>query len=328
MMVSERTRSEVRPNFFLVGAARSGTTSLWRYLSCHPDIYMSPTAKEPHFFLWAGEQVDFDFGGWKRIHKAYHTNWSAYLDLFRAATGRVVGEASVFYLPHPRTPEKIKARCPDAKIAICLRDPVARAWSWYRFNKQRQAETAPDFATALLRERENPRLFYTAQYVGLGRYAPQVERYIEHFGQERVQIILFEDLVQNPARVCLDLYRFLEVDPRTGIQAFDTHNAVVARHSALNMLHRLKEDGGMLGRVARAMDGGFSASETYRRLKMRMLNLAGQLPIAATSGADEMLCPEIRDALRQEFCPEIERLERLIGRDLTAWKTGAEGERA
>src|SRR5687767_12736237 len=106
------------PNFFVCGAARSGTTSLWEYLRQHPDIYM-PAAiehKEPSYFC--------DLYGM--------SDWNQYLALFREAGNRKrVGEASGPYLTSPESAGRLKEAAPEARIIILLRDPAERAWSLY-----------------------------------------------------------------------------------------------------------------------------------------------------------------------------------------------------
>src|SRR5262249_11013082 len=107
--------SEIWPNFFIVGAPRAGTTSLYIYLKQIPGIYMSPV-KEPHYFN----------------HEPGERSRDEYLELFRAAdTAVAVGEASVGYLRHPDAPLRIRANVPHAKIIMSLRDPVEKVYSQY-----------------------------------------------------------------------------------------------------------------------------------------------------------------------------------------------------
>src|SRR5262249_47246667 len=105
----------VWPNFFIVGAPRAGTTSLYQYLKQAPGIYMSPV-KEPHYFG----------------HNSGRRSEAKYLELFRGAEGHsAVGEASVSYLRNPGTAERIKRSLPGARIIIIVRDPVEVVYSHY-----------------------------------------------------------------------------------------------------------------------------------------------------------------------------------------------------
>ncbi len=103
---------DVKPNFFIVGAPRCGTTALYSYLRQHPDVFL-PDYKEPHFF-----NTDMNSGGAIRDD-------AEYLALFASARDQArIGEASVYYLSSQAAPERIKSFCPTAKIVVMLRNPV------------------------------------------------------------------------------------------------------------------------------------------------------------------------------------------------------------
>lgn len=201
------------PNFFILGAAKSGTTSLHRYLSECPDIAMS-NPKEPYFFeaqyRWgATHYFNRHFGHWKGeglVGEARHRN---------------------LYLPH--VPPRIHEYNPDARLVVILRNPVERAvshwWHWY----SRGEETLPLRAALeadLLRIREGAKqpeeLYVQALYEGReremrtyvdsGYYMQQIGRYIELFGAERLHTILFDDVVADPEGMMADTLRFLGVD--------------------------------------------------------------------------------------------------------------------
>src|ERR1700752_3456715 len=108
---------EIWPNFFLVGAAKAGTTSIYAYLSQHPAVFF-PSIKEPHFFTDVRPAPEQQF----LIEEV--TKRSAYLRLYiRAASHPVIGDASPSYLWHPEVAQRICAEVPQAKIAVILRDP-------------------------------------------------------------------------------------------------------------------------------------------------------------------------------------------------------------
>src|SRR2546423_7757610 len=119
----------VMPNFFIVGAARSGTTSLDHYLNQHPEIYMAPR-KEVNFFT--ADHFPLSGPGDERINRGVIDDVDHYAQLFERVAGeRAIGEISVFYLCYPGTAERIKQAVPAAKIIIVLREPVERAYSAY-----------------------------------------------------------------------------------------------------------------------------------------------------------------------------------------------------
>ncbi len=116
---------EIWPNFFLVGAAKAGTISIYEYLSQHPEIFF-PCIKEPHFFTQARPSRQQRFF----VHAI--SDRAEYARLFERACGfATIGDASPSYLWHPEVPCRIRAQVPDARIAIILRDPVERAYSHY-----------------------------------------------------------------------------------------------------------------------------------------------------------------------------------------------------
>ena len=126
----------VKPNFFLVGAPRCGTTSMYAYLRSHPQIFMPETAKEPHYFapeesLWYGKRID---------------DLETYLALFTGARDAVrIGEASTHYLASPSAANSIYAFNPQARILIMLRSPVDLLYSLYYHRRQTGKERHATF---------------------------------------------------------------------------------------------------------------------------------------------------------------------------------------
>jgi hypothetical protein len=177
------------PNLFIVGAVKAGTTSLYRYLNQHPDIYMSPT-KEPDYFTQDDADTD------------------AYLRLFEGASEeKILGEATPWYLSRPGTAERIKRACPDAKVIIMLREPVSRAYSHYLMDVRNDMQTS-DVWEAVQKDYRVPE----HGYVKLGLYCQQVARYIDVFG-DHVLVVFFEELVRDPRGTLEGVLDFLGVDP-------------------------------------------------------------------------------------------------------------------
>ena len=200
-----------RPNFFIVGAPRCGTTAMYHYLKAHPDVFM-PDVKEPQYF---GADLTF------KRHPRVETE-DEYLKLFDAAKGESrLGEASPWYLHSEAAPFEIKNFCASAKIIIQLRNPVDMIYSLYSRNLLRGRETISDFATALEAEperRQGRRIpagtdsTQAVLYRRMGSYAPHVERYLKVFGAENVHFVIFDDIVSEPAKAYQSVLRFLEID--------------------------------------------------------------------------------------------------------------------
>jgi hypothetical protein len=191
------------PNLFVVGAARAGTTSLWRYLHAHPEIFMAPV-KEPCFFAKNPVIPLIDA--------------ETYLGLFSGArSAQFRGEASTTYLHGEDAPEAIREVSPDARIVISLREPVEQCHAnyllWHRLRRDprsfRQA-----IREEVLEGKQSPFLprDQGATYTGAATYTEAVNRYLGNFG-ERVFVLFFEDLVADTRSAVRELFQFLALDP-------------------------------------------------------------------------------------------------------------------
>ena len=230
-MVPTPVPNEYTPNFFVVGAARCGTTSLWEYLRQHPDIFMPPVIeqKEPAFFC--------DLYGVEY--------WSFYLTLFEAGQGKKrIGEASTPYLSSPESAGQIYSVLPNAKIIITLRNPVVRAYSLYKWMHANGYEKLSTFAEALAAETDwrkddeefknnNGQYYYNFLYYESGLYYSQVKRYLTIFPQEQIHLIIFEEFIKAPLRHVQQVFRFLDVDP-TFAPHIEVNNPSAAHYPPLD----------------------------------------------------------------------------------------------
>ena len=205
---------EIWPNFFIVGAQRAGTTSLYHYLKEIPGVHMS-RVKEPSYF--APNFVRRDPGRFLRDKKEY-------LRLFENARGYIaVGEASPMYLWDPDAPKLIHQTVPHARIIMILRDPIERAYSHYLLKKKYRGGMKSSFYDELMRDyKSQEKLFdYKSEeklfgrsnmYVEPGMYYEQVKRYFDIFGREQVKVIIFEEFVQHPVQTVNEVLAFLGVN--------------------------------------------------------------------------------------------------------------------
>lgn len=195
-----------KPNFFILGAAKSGTTSLYYYLKQHPEIFMSPV-KEPSFFCWPFQVVK---------------NPVEYFQLFAKDGNRPIrGEASHVYLTHPDSPPMLSLLFPDAKFVVILRNPADRAYSLYHYMRMMGYEYIFSFEKALEIEEKRfnskrfqkrcPHYFYNYLYFRSGLYAQQLQRYFSRFKMEQFHILSLEHLKINPLQTLKEIFRFLEV---------------------------------------------------------------------------------------------------------------------
>lgn len=199
-----------KPNFLIVGAAKSGTTSLYEYLRQHPDVYM-PDWKEPAFF------APPEAGGVQ--------SEAEYLALFKHAKGKTaIGEASVAYLYAKEAPQRIYDFLgPDVKIIILLRNPVDMAYSLWGHQTREGFETLP-FEDALATEQDriagtpsrklNNSWIFNFAYRSRASYDAQIDRYLSRFGPGNIKIYMFEEFFTKGLPLFNDLCHFLEIDDR------------------------------------------------------------------------------------------------------------------
>ena len=211
------------PNLFIVGAPRSGTTALYRFLDQHPDIYMSHP-KEPTYFCSDIHRESDEFHG-ERKYFSYRTE-EDYLRIFEGARGeKIVGEASTPYLYSRVAAKKIHGFNPQAKIIIMLRNPVDLLYSLHSRLVRHGVEPIWKFEDALDAEDRRkagkvPRsIIYPSSlaYRKRVRFREQVARYYQHFPKGQVKIIVAESFRADNAGVYRNVLEFLGVDP--GFQA-------------------------------------------------------------------------------------------------------------
>ncbi|HWV55943.1 MAG TPA: sulfotransferase domain-containing protein [Longimicrobiales bacterium] len=290
------------PNFFIIGAARSGTTALWSQLAGHPEVFMPPNLlhKEPAYFS------DLK-GRW--------CTWREYLGLFRGAPTGVmaVGEASTAYLTDPSTPPRLAEFRPDAKLIAILRNPVDRAYSLYHWMTSEGYEYAPTFESALRLEARraaderfrwhNPEYFYNYMYLGSGRYGEQIERWFRHFPRHQLLILVFEEAMADPLRAYQEVCRFLGVStdvlPGTPVRNASRVAAFPPFQYVLRHVVR---------RLPRTRRGRFATKEERDAL----------LALGTLDRRPSPLAPERRAELLRCFESDIEQLAELTGIDFPA----------
>lgn len=295
------------PDFFVIGAARSGSTALYDYLGQHPQIFTSDP-KEPHYFAFAGERPAFRGpGDDEMINREVVPDEAAYRALFRNADGAgAVGEGSVSYLYHASAAAGLRRAVPDARLICILRNPADRAYSAFRYLRSRMYEPVGDFEEALAREdaRVDAGWHHMWHYRRMGRYAEQVRRYLRIFDREQIRIYRFEDFVRDPALVLRDCYEFLGVAP--DFRPRRTPVTVPSGEPRSTLLQRyLLESPPGKDLLKRLVPGGI---RRWLSGRIRKANLE-KTPMD----------PSLRRELLEGYLEGIETLERLTGRPFTRW---------
>lgn len=237
-LCNTKKENMIKPNFFIVGAPKCGTTALAAYLGDHPQVFMS-TPKEPHYFA-------DDFPGYR-----FATDFDGYLSLFSGVSPdtRVVGEASVYYLYSKSAIANIKAFNPDARLVVMLRNPVDMVHSLHTQLLFTLNENESDFMTAWGLQSERLEGKYIPkyckdsamlQYQTVANYTGQLKRLYKYFTREQVKIILFDDFKDNVRHAYEDVLDFLNLD-NDGRTNFDVVNAShVQRSKLLSVMLRAK----------------------------------------------------------------------------------------
>ena len=301
--MSELTK---KPDFFIVGAPKCGTTSFYHYLRQHPQIFM-PENKEPHYF---GSDLK------KRSDEFIKTE-EEYLSLFKDADpSQITGEASTYYLYSKAAREEIKSYNPHAKIIIMLRNPIDFLHSLHAQLLFSGNEDVIDFSEALALEKERTlgyklppfidledKLFYREQ---VRRMPSQVGSYIQTFGNKNVLIILMEDLQNKPGVVYKQALKLLNVDsqfepefivknPSKKVHIFWLRNLVKKYHFRLGQLRGVFSDKPV--GIIKFIIQKNSVAEPREGIPL-----------------------DLKVQLQKEFVPTIEKLESIINRNLLHWK--------
>ena len=321
---------EAMPNFLVIGAAKSGTTSLHEYLDQHPEIYMSPV-KEPNFFAFEGRipkfagpsETQFQEGFWRRqqLRNARYelsiTSLRDYQKLFAWTNAeRALGESSVSYLYIPEAPFSIKKHLPNIRLIAMLRHPADRAYSKYMQFRRDGLEPIDDFATALeaeakrIRERWSPTWFYKQR----GFYYHQLRGYYEIFDHSQIKVFLYDEFIANPIEVMQRIFRFLKIDESFVPDMSQKHNVscvpvVMSESRLLDFLLNTSNP------IRSAVNRLFSPPVA---LKFRRLILAGTSRKFRPRQYEPMpRCK--RRQLIDEYKADIFRLQELIKKDLSHW---------
>jgi Sulfotransferase family len=289
-----------KPNFFIIGSMKSGTTYLWSLLASHPSIFLS-RPKEPTHFV-EGDQLrtlwpwGWGLGFWK--------SESAYLELFRSAgTAPIIGEASVHYTHWPLASgvaERIHQFNPNARLLYVMRDPIERTIShyWHRVRVLGEHRSLSDAI------KNDP------QYTDVSHYAMQLAPYSRLFARDQIKAITFEELTGNANETLRSILRWLDVDCSAAVASRTPENATpeIVEQRIGNGLFW-----GMRGK-SRLVKAVLEHSPTFvRRAGLRLVTRRIDRTAVDTSEVVQYLRP-----LQQR---QTEDLAKLLGRQFPEWTT-------
>jgi hypothetical protein len=296
------------PNLLIIGAAKSGTTSLYMYLEQHPEIFMSPV-KEPHFFSYDA-QSKMTKGPKDTIPTAI-TDIEKYKNLFiNVNNKKIIGEASPTYIYREEAPERIYNLIPEVKIIAILRDPSERAFSAYMHLIRDQRETTNSFSEALELEEFRIKQGWGPiwHYKRAGLYYQQLSNYFQLFKRDQIRVILHEDLQHKREEVLKDIFNFLEIDTGFTPEISIKYNASgIPKNKILQNFYT----------------GLFNSPNPIKRLSRIIFPMPLRLKVTTylqTRNIKKVSLPgEERQKLIGYFREDILHLESLINRDLSNW---------
>jgi len=307
-----------KPNFFVVGAAKSGTTTLSNWLDSHPEVYISPI-KEPNFFstdidislfepfykknTFFADTAYFSNRPLKKVHLSFIRSNENYNALFEdVLEEKAIGECSTSYLYSELAAENIKKYQPDAKIIIILRNPVSRAFSHYLM-ALRFGYTSKKFLEEIEidRKRLNKGWGISRLYIELGMYSEQIKRYYNHFAPDKILILLNEELNNNTLQTFNKVCDFLNVSKINHIQLNRYNEANIPKMPVFN---RLVSRSGLKFIVQKLV------SDKFKDQVLKLLFSKSDVPVISKSEKEFLL---------KIYKPDIISTSEIIGRDLNHW---------
>jgi hypothetical protein len=294
-----------RPDFFIAGAPKCGTTALYEYLRGHPQVFL-PRIKEPHFF---GTDLSSPF---------YVRDPARYRALFDgAAPGQRVGEASVWYLYSERAAAEIQAQIPDARFIVMLRNPVEMVYSYYSQRLYNHTEDVLDFEAALALEDERRRgrhlpahmdHVHGLMYSSIARYGAQLERLLQHVDAARVLVLVYDDFRARTDEALARTLRFLGLDEEYHPELRVVNANKRVRSSTLfELLHYPPAP-------VRALLSAVVPPALRHRVRRSLVGL-NRVPDTRPP-----ISPAAAELLRAAYRDDVARLSALLGRDFrTLW---------
>lgn len=303
------------PNFYMIGAAKSGTTSLNEYIDQHPQVYMSPI-KEPHFFVLEGTDIDFHGPGDVRaLDPMYVSTLDDYKNLFAGVKDEIaIGEGTTQYLYYPEVADKIHALTPDAKIIAFLRHPVDRAYSSFTHLTRDGRETHEDFERALQDEPQRIADKWAPlwHYAAAGYYHDNLKHYMDIFGEAQVKVFLFDDLKKDVGALLKAIFAFLDVDdtfePDTSIRY--NVSGVPKNRTLQSVQDLLLTPNNPIKEMIKPL--------LPQKFRHRMLHKVVD-HMRKVNYEKRPLDPALRNRLTENYRDDILKTQDLIRRDLSHW---------
>ena len=298
-------------NLFIVGAAKSGTTSLYHYLNQHPDVFF-PKVKEPNYYSNIESEDRMVYENPKEgvfYHNKIINDQNIYYSLYKNSFNyKVIGDASPSYLWDTKSAQMIYDNFPNAKIIIVLRNPIKRTYSHYLMNIKSGVEKENNFLTALKRDKKTkPKVWGGGKvllYEELGMYHKQVKTYFNTFDKKNIKIIIYEDFFKNIDEGLNDIYAFLNIKKTDKVDSKIRYNQFVSpKNSMAKFLLQQKTKLSLIRKLI--------PKKIINSFKNKFL-----LQKAIKPDMDK----NSKRYLSEVFSEDILKLEELLGQKFDGWK--------
>jgi len=302
---------KVMPDFLIIGAGKSGTTSLNNYLKQHPEVFMC-RRKEPNFFaLEMVNPEDYELESSRQYYYESVSQLDEYQKLFEGAKdGQLLGEVSNTYLNSDFACERIKHYVPQAKLIAILRDPAERLYS--RYYHLLREHVLDDLTWDQVWDKST-QWWKRQDLVDEGFYYKNLKKYFDNFPAEHIHIILYEDFTENTAEVMREVVAFLNLDPEVKIDTGTVYNkSGTVKNEAVNK---------MVGQNSAPIRLLKSAVPSLHQQLKKSVWANKLLYYFRNKNLDKPGMPaDLRGQLIEKLYREdIEQLAPFLKRDLSAW---------
>ena len=292
------------PNFVVIGAPKSGTTSLFYYLRQHPDIYL-PVKKELHYFSYPRIESHSQGPGDLVTLAELCSSKEEYRSHYRSVNDEnAIGEVSPSYLYYAEVAEQIKRELGQIKIIVILRNPVEKAYSQYMHLVRDQREKLK-FYDALFaesgRKKNNWGDFWL--YASSSLYSEKLRIYQSVFGRANVKVVIFDDFIEKTDTILVEIFEFLNVDSTVICDTETIYNR--SGESRLKSVSKFFNKPNLLKSVAKVL------IPERIRIPMRLFLLD------LNTGGKNKMDPKSRDFLLNYFRDDVRELETILKRELS-----------
>lgn len=298
----------IKPNFLIIGAPKSGTTSIYHHLRSHPDVFM-PNTTELRYFNHKQVLNNVGTPGIEKISSKVCKSWGEYQEYFNSYNGeKAIGECTTNYFFYKESLLNIKnALGTDVKLILVLREPVSRAFSHYQYMVRRGKEEL-SFEQSLEQENTRRKNKWDEgwRYTDASLYSEHIKHLIEL--ELNFKVFLFEDFKKSPPQFMKDVFSYLGVDPRHNVDNID-----------------LKYNKGGIYKHKSLMTWMMSSSKFRRNLKALLpISALNRLRLARDKFIAKQTKPLVINAktkteLREYFKDDVKELSSLLDSDLSLW---------